>query len=149
MGIVKFDPFRGFESLAHRMNTVLNDFEKGFSVEYGSFAPRIDIYEDEKQVYLHAELPGVKKEDVKITINEDNLLTIRGEKRREEKDEETIEKRSYIRIERSFGEFTRSFILPDNVKKDSISAKYEDGILTMTLEKAEPAKPKEMEISIA
>jgi len=148
MGIVKFDPFRGFESLSHKMNSMLSDFEKGFSVEYGSFAPRIDISEDEKNVYLQAELPGVKKEDVKITINEDNLLTIRGEKRREEKTEENDEKRSFIRIERAFGEFTRSFILPENIRKDSIAAKYENGILMVALEKVEPAQPKEVEISI-
>lgn len=148
MAIVKFDPFRGFETLARRMNSLMQDFEKGFNFDFGGFSPKIDISEDEKHIYLQAEVPGISKEDVKVTITDDNVLTIKGEKKREQKTEDNKEGYSYIRIERSFGEFCRSFMLPENVKKDSINAKFENGVLNITLEKIEPEKPKEIEVKI-
>ncbi|MFP4368196.1 MAG: Hsp20/alpha crystallin family protein [Bacteroidota bacterium] len=147
MAIVRFDPFRGFEGLARKMNSFINEFDKGVNFEYGSFSPRIDISEDEKSIYISAELPGMKKEDVKVTINDDNVLIIKGEKKRivEEKEDE---KKSYVRIERSYGEFTRSFMLPENVDTESINAKVEDGVLNISLNKKEPEKPKEIEVKI-
>lgn len=145
MGLVRFDPVRSFESLAKRMSDFANEIERGFSFEYGGFQPRVDIFEDEKGYYLEAELPGLVKEDVKLTVNEDNVLILKGSKKREVKEEG----KSFIRVERNYGEFTRSFVLPDNIKKDSIKAKFENGILNVSLEKTEPEKPKEVEISIA
>lgn len=147
MALVRFDPFRGFESIARKMNDFLGDFEKGVNIEYGGFAPRCDISEDEKSLTVHVELPGISKEDVKVTINDDNVLIIKGEKKREEKTEN--EDKTYIRVERTFGSFARSFMLPENVKKDSINAKYDNGVLTIKLEKIEPSKPKEIEISVS
>lgn len=149
MGIIRFDPFRGFDMLSKRMGNAFGDIEKGFTVDYGTFAPRVDITEDEKNLYFHAEMPGVKKEDVKVTINNDNILMIKGEKRRDERFEEKAEDKCYLRVERSFGTFTRSFALPDNVNKESINAKYDDGILRVILEKIEPEKPKEIHVEIA
>lgn len=149
MAIVRFDPMRGFETLTRRMNNLVGEFEKGWNVEFGNFSPRIDISEDEKHIYLQAEIPGIAKEEIKLTINDDNVLIIKGEKKREVKTEQKDEAFSFIRMERSFGEFSRSFILPENVKKDSVSAKFENGILGVTLEKIEPEKPKEIEVSIA
>jgi HSP20 family protein len=108
-----------------------------------------------KSIYLVAELPGISKEDVKVSINEDNYIVIKGTKKRpfaileEAKDGEVQDKeRTYIKAERSYGEFSRSFILPENVMKDSISAQFDNGLLTITLTKIEPAKPKEVEIQI-
>jgi HSP20 family protein len=147
MALVRFDPLRGFENMMRKMNDFVGDFDKGFNVEYGGFAPRCDISEDEKNLYVHVELAGIKKEDVKVTINDDNLLIIKGEKKREEKQEN--EDKTYIRVERTFGAFTRSFMLPENVKHDSINAKYENGVLNITLEKVEPRKPREVEISVS
>ncbi|MGQ9819965.1 MAG: Hsp20/alpha crystallin family protein [Candidatus Kapaibacteriales bacterium] len=147
MAIVRFDPFRGFESLARRMNEFLDEFEKGFSISTAEFSPRVDISEDEKNIYVSVEVPGVSKEDIKVTINSDNVLVIKGEKKREFKTE--AKERNYIRIERSYGSFQRSFMLPDNVKKDDIKAKYENGVLMITLEKVEPEQPKQIEISIS
>jgi len=144
MALVRFDPFRGFESLTKKMNDFVGDFDKGFNVEFGSFAPRIDIAEDEKNIYFHAELAGIRKEDVKVSITDNNILMIKGEKKREEK----VEDKSFIRVERNYGSFSRSFELPDNVKSDSISAKYDNGVLNITLEKVEPQKPKEVEVEI-
>ncbi len=146
MGIIRFDPFRGFESLARRMNDFLDDFEKGLTIGTTEFTPRVDISEDEKSIVVTVEIPGISKEDVKVTINDDNVLVIKGEKKREHKTED--KERNYIRLERSFGSFQRSFMLPDNVKKDNVTAKFENGVLTISLEKVEPEPPKQIEISI-
>ena len=146
MAIVKFDPFRGLTGLTRRFGDLFEDFENGINIEYGGFAPKVDISEDEKNVYLNVELPGIRKEDVKVTVNDDNVLTIKGTKKKEETVEDKEGDRSYIRVERSYGEFARSFVLPDTVKTDKIDAKYENGVLNLTLEKVEPKKPKEIEI---
>ena len=149
MTLVKYNPFRGFDSLTKRMNSMLSDFDNGSFFDNSFFnsrnyLPAVDIKEDEKHLYIKAEVPGMKKEDIKVTINDDNVLQIKGTKQTEEKNEGE----SYLRMERSFGEFVRSFILPENVKEDSINAKYTDGVLEISLEKAEPSKPKEIEVSI-
>ncbi len=149
MTLVKYNPFRGFDSLAKRMNDFMSDFDKDsmfrdFNIGSGRFLPVTDIREDEKHIFISAEIPGLGKDNIKVTISDDNVLQIRGEKKHEEKKENE----SYIRMERVFGEFTRSFILPENVKDDKIKAKFENGVLNITLEKIEPSKPKEIEISI-
>lgn len=149
MSIIKFDPFRGFESVSRRMSSMLDDFDKGFTFEYGAFVPRVDISEDEKTLEIVAELPGVKKEDVKVKVNDDNILTITGKKVREEEKKDEKDGRTMIRMERGFGEFARSFALPETVKNDSVKADYKDGTLTIKLDKKEPVKPKEIEVKIS
>ena len=145
MGIIKVDPFRGFDTMMRRMNDVFDDVQRGgIRFEVGDFSPRVDIADDESALTIHAELPGIGKEDVKITVNEDNVLTIRGEKKREEKHED----KNYMRVERSYGSFTRSFALPDTVDSENISASFADGVLTISMAKREPAKPKELEVAI-
>lgn len=152
MTMIKFDPFRGFDALTKKMNTLVNDLDKGFNFEMGNFSPRVDIIEDEKQLNFNFELAGVKKEDVKVTINDENVLIVKGQKYRENIDESVNENENspkyFIKVERNFGEFTRSFVLPDNVNKESISAKYENGILHLTFEKKEIEKPKVVEVEI-
>lgn len=160
MALVRFDPFRGFEGAMKRMNDFFEDAEKGqFSFEYGSFSPRIDIIEDKDVLTLYAEMPGVKKDDVKVKINDENVLTISGEKhaykfdsdeakdQKEEKEETKVQK-SFIKSERSFGSFVRRIMLPENIDGDSINAKFTDGVLEITLKKKEPEKPKERAILI-
>ncbi len=147
MAIIRFDPFRSFESLARRMSEMFDEFERGITVTPSDFSPRVDISEDEKHLYVTVEIPGVNKEDVKVTINDDNILVIKGEKKREFKTED--KERNFIRVERSYGSFQRSFMLPDNVKKDNVAAKFENGVLTITLEKVEPEPPKQIEIPIS
>lgn len=161
MALVRFDPFRGFEGAMKRMSDFFEDAEKGqFSFEYGSFSPRIDIIEDKENLNLYAEMPGIKKEDVKVKINDDNVLTITGEKhaykfdsdadedKKDVKDETKVQK-SFIKSERSFGSFVRRLMLPENIDGDSINAKFSDGVLQITLKKKEPEKPKEKAITIS
>jgi len=145
MTLVRFEPFRGFERLSKRFGDFANDFEKGISFEMGGFSPRVDVLEDTKSIYFEVEIPGVKKEDVKVSVNNENILTIKGEKKFERKDEVN----SCCRSERSFGEFMRSFQLPDNTDSEKISASYNNGILTLTVPKIEPALPKEKEVTIS
>jgi len=144
--LVRFEPFRTFESMIRRFNEMFEELDRSLplSFELGSFLPRVDISEDEHNVYIQAELPGVRKEDVKVTISEDRVLTIRGEKKQERK----VEERNFLRVERTFGSFSRSFLLPENVKTDEVDAKFEDGVLTITIPKVEPTKAKEVEVKV-
>lgn len=146
MAIVKFDPFRGFESMIRKMDDFLGDWDKGRSLNVGDgvYFPSVDIRETDKNIFVQAEIPGIAKKDVKVTVNDDNILVIRGEKKEEEKKEED----TMIRMERQYGSFTRSFVLPENVKKDNIKAKFNDGVLNIELVKTEPSKPKEIEVKI-
>jgi HSP20 family protein len=106
------------------------------------FRPAVDIYEDEKAIYLKAELPGINPEEIKVNV-EKNVLTLEGE-RKFEKEEK---KEGYHRVERSYGSFHRSFSLPDNVSADDIDAKYKDGVLTLTLPKTRESAAKEIKVS--
>ena len=108
-----------------------------------SFSPRVDVTEDKENLYVHAEVPGVDKNDIKISIVDD-VLTISGVKKSEEKDE----KKNYYRIERNFGAFTRSFTLPSEVVVDKIAAEYKEGVLVVTLPKTEEAKIVERQIEV-
>jgi len=110
---------------------------------FNAWTPAVDIAEHDEQYLVKVELPGVNKEDVKITL-ENNILTIRGEK----KQEKETRKESYHRVERSYGSFQRSFTLPTTIKSDKIDAAYKDGILQITLPKAEEAKPKQIEVKV-
>jgi len=105
------------------------------------WGPNVDIVENADGFEIHAELPGVKQDEVKITLH-DNVLTLSGEK----KQEITEDKDNVLRIERSYGRFERSFSLPTTVKSDAVHAVYEDGVLKITLPKAEAAKARQIQI---
>ena len=106
-----------------------------------TWAPAVDIFETTESYVVKAELPGISKEDVQITV-ENNVLTLKGE-RRFEKDET---KENYHRIERTYGAFARSFTLPTRVDHEGVQAKFDNGVLTITVPKAAEAKPKRIEI---
>jgi len=148
MAILRFDPIRSFEAISNKMSSIMSDIDKGVNIEYGGFSPKVDISEDDAKVYFYFEIPGLKKEDVKVTINEENILTIKGEKKREQKLIDNPEDKTYIRCERMFGGFTRSFLLPDTVSKESINAMYESGILNLTFDNVQPVKPRDFEVEI-
>jgi HSP20 family protein len=107
------------------------------------WTPAVDIAEQENEYLVKMELPGVNKEDVKISL-ESNILTIRGEKKQEKEEKN----KSLHRVERSYGSFQRSFTLPTSVKNDKIDAFFEDGVLSVTLPKMEEAKPKQIEVKV-
>jgi HSP20 family protein len=111
---------------------------------YGAWAPAVDIFESGDDLVIRAEIPGVDKDDVDISVR-NNSLTLRGERKR---DQEINDDNAY-RLERSYGNFVRSFSLPRTVDSSRISAKYRNGVLDIILPKAEEAKPKKIEIANA
>ncbi len=147
MAVVKWDPFRDLISIQDRMNRL---FEQTLSRSRGeegvsptTWTPAVDIYETADTIVMKAELPGVAREDVQIQINE-NTLTLQGE-RRFAKD---VREESYLRLERAYGSFHRSFTLPATVHQDKIRAVLKDGVLELTLPKAEDSKPKRVSIEV-
>lgn len=147
MAIVRWNPVRDLLGLQEEMNMLFGDFlgnaKRGDEVGVIRWAPRVDIVEVNNHFELAADLPGLKKEDIKVEIH-DNVLTLRGEKKIEE---ETKDK-NYRLNERYYGEFVRTFTLPENVEKDRIEAAFEDGVLKLTIPKAEKAKPKQIEVKV-
>lgn len=144
MNIVKYDPFRDLRSLQDEMNRLFSGtFSRGGQDEImrGAWSPQVDIFENKDQIVLEAELPGMKAEDVNISI-ENNVLTLYGERKFEKKDEQD----NFHRVERSYGSFTRSFTLPPTVSSESADAEFENGVLRLTLAKREEAKPRRIEI---
>ena len=146
-----WDPFRDFGNLENRLASLLawdpttrngNGGDKE-TMTATQWSPPVDISEDDKEYLVKAELPELKKEEVKVSV-ENGQLTISGE-RKTEKEEKG---KKYHRIERSYGSFIRSFTLPDAVNSDKVSAEFKDGLLTVHLPKDEKAKPKAIEISI-
>lgn len=143
---VAFDPFRNFEDRMKRF------FGEGFvpfnklaeeNWSLAAWSPTCDIFETENELVVKAELPEVKKEDVKVSI-ENNVLTIRGER----KFSEETKRENYHRLERSYGEFSRSFSLPNFVDVGKVNAEFKDGMLRVTMPKREESKPKQVEINV-
>ncbi len=132
--LVKFNQ-NPFAAIDRVFDDVFRDVMPSFNTGFNPNAMRVDISEDEKNIYIEAELAGLKKEDVKVTI-EDGVLTIRGERKQESEEK----KKNYHRVERVYGSFSRAFTLGENIDKDNIEAKYEDGVLHLTLPKVEPVK---------
>jgi len=136
MTLIKFEPLREIESIHDRIQRYFDDFSNfGFSFT-DNFNPRIDISEDEKSLNVIAEIPGIKKDNLKITL-QDNILTIEGEKKKEAE----VKEENYFRSERVFGSFKRCFTLPVEVDSEKVNAKFEDGVLKINIMKLEP-KPK-------
>jgi len=108
-----------------------------------AWTPACDIYETEKAIVLKVELPGIKKEEVSVSI-ENNLLTIHGER----KFQEETKRENYYRVERNYGEFFRSFTLPNYIEPAKILAEFKEGLLVLNLPKREEAKPKQVEIKV-
>ena len=145
MTMLTFEPFRGLDTVTRRMFDSMNDIHRDVHSEIAEFKPKVDIAHEEKNITLLVEIPGVKKEDVKISINEDRVLNISGEK----KQAETIEEESFIRTERRFGSFSRSFKLTDLIDIHGIQAEFNNGVLSVTLPKIEQEQPKSIEVPIA
>jgi HSP20 family protein len=141
------DPFRELYDLQRNINQLF-DSRVGQGSDEGvalnAWAPAVDIYEDENSFMIKAELPEVKREDVKVNLHE-NTLSITGERRIENEER----REGYHRVERSYGQFYRSFTLPPNVNTEEIGAEFKDGMLRLTIPKKEEAKPKQIEVKIS
>ena len=145
----RWDPSREMEELQNRLSNFfgrtparLGD-AKEESITVAEWAPLVDITEDEKEYIIKTELPEVKKEDVKVAV-ENGMLTIVGERKFEKE-----ENKKYHRVERAYGRFARSFIVPDYVEADKVSAEFKDGVLKVHLPKSEKTKPKQIEVKDA
>ncbi|HKN83014.1 MAG TPA: Hsp20/alpha crystallin family protein [Pyrinomonadaceae bacterium] len=146
MTIMRYDPFRDLRTLQEEVNRLFStNMSRAFDDEgigRGAWAPSVDIYENKDHIVLEAELPGMNQEDFDLSI-ENNLLTLRGER----KFEKTDENDNYHRVERSYGAFTRSFTLPQTVSAEGATAEYNNGVLRVTLPKREETKARRIQVS--
>lgn len=148
MNLVRWDPFRELEEMSDRLNRVFTRptmwHERGKeTMTVADWTPVVDISETEREYLINVELPEVKKEDVKVTIQE-GVLMIHGE-RKQEKEEKG---KKYHHVERSYGSFAHSFTVPDGVDETKVTAEFKDGILNLRLPKSEKARPKAIAVNV-
>ena len=138
-------PFRGVTALQEQINRVIGDMvgRTGEESNLTPWAPAVDIYETEHELVVKVDLPDVNPQDLDIHV-ENNLLTIRGERKFENK----VKEENYLRIERSYGSFSRSFQLANSVNSEAIKADYQNGVLTLSIPKREEAKPKLIKVNV-
>jgi len=147
MAITRWDPFSELLSLQDEFNKVFNDkLSKRYSgegISQNTVAPVVDIYEDENKLTIEAELPGLSQKNIDVKV-ENNTLIIKGEKKFEKEDK----KDNYHRIERFYGTFQRSFLLPETVDSEKIKAEYKNGVLDISIPKKPEVKPKQVKIEV-
>src|SRR6202049_3393978 len=143
--IARLEPFRGLSTLQDQFNRLFNESFRGQGDESAitTWAPPVDIYETLNELVVKADLPDVNEKDIDIRV-ENNLLTIRGER----KFEKNVGQDNYLRVERTYGAFSRSFSLPNTVNPEAIRAEYKNGVLTVNLPKREEAKPRQVKVSV-
>jgi len=146
----RFNPWKELEDMQKRLSTIFGRApvatgnEKKEAISVTEWSPLVDITEDEKEYLVKAELPELKKEEIKISVHDD-VLSISGE-RKYEKEEKG---KKYHRVERAYGSFMRSFTLPENADGSKVNAEYKDGVLHIHLPKLEMAKPKAIEVKVS
>lgn len=142
--LTAYQPFRDVSSLQDEVERAFRQAfgDRQAASPAGAFSPALDVEEDEDGFTIHVELPGVKAEDVDVSL-EENILTIAGERRFYDEREAN----GFRRIERHFGRFHRAVRLPDRVQADGVNASYRDGMLTITVPKAEESKPRRIEVT--
>jgi HSP20 family protein len=148
MAIVRFDPIRELATMQERVNRVFGDFYNRRTEDdllaRGAWVPSVDIYEnDEHELVIKAELPDVKRDDIDLRI-ENDMLTLRGEKKMDSE----VKEEHYHRVERVYGAFTRSFSLPSTVDTTRVTADYKNGVLEIKLPRREEAKPKQIQVQV-
>jgi HSP20 family protein len=143
--LTQFQPFRGALSLQEQINRLFNESFEGSSdkANLTPWAPAVDIFETEQNLVVKADLPELKPEELDIRV-ENNILTIRGERKFENK----VNENNYLRVERSYGSFSRSFSLANTVNTEAIQAEYKNGVLTLSIPKREEAKPKQIKVRL-
>lgn len=146
MALVRWNPARSIFSLKSDMDRLFDDFFSDRSSQLQSYAdltPIVDVEETEQEFLISAEIPGIKKDDIKITF-ENNYLTISGEK----KAKKEVKEENYHHSERSYGKFSRTIAIPSGVMLDKIEAEYDQGVLNIKIPKSEEAKPKQIEVKV-
>jgi HSP20 family protein len=144
MTLIRWNPYRHLAALPLDLDTIFDSSRPGSGLNSESeWSPSVDVVETKDGYELRAEVPGIKKEDIRISF-EGGLLTLKGEKKNENEEK----KENFHRVERVYGRFERSFRLPDGIKADGIKAKYDSGVLTVVIPKAEEAKPKEISVTV-
>jgi len=143
--ITRLQPFRGFSALQDQVNRIFNETvrNQGDESALTAWAPAVDIYETPNELVVKADLPEVDEKDIDVRV-ENNLLTIRGER----KFDKTVSEDNYLRIERTYGAFSRSFSLPNTVNAEAIQAQYKNGVLTVNLPKREETKPRQVKVNV-
>ena len=143
--IARWEPFRGAASLQDQVNRLFSDVLERKSEESSltAWAPSVDIYETEHELVVKADLPEVDPKDLDIRV-ENNILTIRGER----KFEKNVNEENYLRVERAYGSFARSFTLANTVNSEAIKTDYQNGVLTLCIPKREEAKPKQIKVNV-
>jgi HSP20 family protein len=146
--LTRWEPFREFSPIEDRMNRMNRFFRESYNgpeeaLTTTSFAPPVDIYEDEHTITLKLEVPGIDEKDIDVRI-ENNTLTVHGERKIEKEEKEE----NFRRIERQYGSFTRSFTLPSSVDTGQVNAHYDKGLLKISLAKKAEAKPKQIKIDV-
>ena len=141
----RWEPSRGATTLQEQLNRVFGDMleRAGNESNLTPWAPAVDIFETEHELVVKADLPDVNPQDLDIGV-ENNILTIRGERKFENK----VNEENYLRVERAYGSFSRSFSLANSVKSDAIKADYQNGVLTLSIPKREEAKPKQIKVNV-
>jgi HSP20 family protein len=149
--LTRWEPFREFSTLQDRMNRMNRLFRESYSpkapeeaLTTTNFAPPVDIYEDEHNVTLKIEVPGIDEKDIDVRL-ENNTLTVHGERKIEKEEKEE----NYRRVERQYGSFTRSFTLPGSVDPGQVNAHYDNGVLKINLAKKAEAKPKQIKVNVS
>ena len=148
--LMRWEPFREFSTMQDRMNRMNRLFRESYSPEgpeealtTTSFAPPVDIYEDEHTITLKMEVPGIDEKDIDVRI-ENTTLTVHGERKIEKEEKEE----NFRRVERQYGSFTRSFTLPSTIDTGQVSAHYDKGVLKIKLTKKAEAKPKQIKVNV-
>jgi HSP20 family protein len=138
-------PFRGASTLQEQVNRIFGDGlgRTGEESNLTPWAPAVDIYETENELVVKADLPDMNPQDLDIRV-ENNILTIRGER----KFEKRVSEENYLRVERAYGSFARSFTLANTVNSEAIKADYQNGVLTLSIPKTEEAKPKQIKVNV-
>ena len=141
----RWEPYRGAATLQEQVNRLLGNVLERSAEESNltSWAPAADIYETEHELVVKADLPEIDPKDLDIRV-ENNILTIRGERKFEKK----VNEENYLRVERAYGAFSRSFPLANTVNAEAIQADYQNGVLTLTIPKREEAKPKQIKVNV-
>jgi HSP20 family protein len=145
MNLIRWDPYRELSSFANQFNRALGTVptrERDEELSLGAWIPPVDIAEEKDRIVLTAELPGFREDQVNIQL-EGGVLTIRGERKFEDEKKD----RNFHRVERSYGQFVRSFTLPNNVDRENIRASFDHGLLRVEMPKTAEARPRQIKIS--